>query len=259
MVTPEGKEAVRLEVAGYILGTASEWMTLVDLRVDPDTGRVTPEDDHQYRASWEFPTDDAAVITIKELNHTEVARFGVTITVDTLPDLPPIGPENDLGVYGIGPEEENVLDDGVAYCLACQGRGCPECREVGSWREPEEKRSDFVAIPLERATDHLHTAAPQWLPATLADCLAGDRMRIGQEETDVLFASLQLWHADVTEPYRPKRWDHEELVLDLSANPGRRNYPPTLACEILCDQERAAALALQRSFPGTSVVSAEVN
>lgn len=95
---------------------------------------------------------------------------------------------------------------------------------------------------------------PVWMPATLRDCLAGDRMRIGQEETDVLFSNIQLWHADNSNKYQPRRWDHEELVLDLSANPGRRNYPPDMACEILCDPERAAALALQQSFPGAKPV-----
>jgi len=188
-----------------------------------------------------------------------VARFGVTVTVDTLPDLPPIGPENDLGVYGIGSEEESGLDDGVAYCLACRGGGCSECREIGSWREPEEKCSDFVAIPLGRATDHLPTAAPQWLPATLGACLAGDRMRIGTEETDVLFSSRATWLLDNTNPRWPRAWEHEELVLDLSAHPGRRQYPPDLACEIFCDAERAAVLALQQGFSGTTVVSSEVN
>ena len=209
-MTPEGKEAIRQEIAGYILGTAAEWMSLIDLHVDPVTGRHTPDDDHQYRVSWEFPTDDAAVITVKEMDHTEVARFGVTITVDTLPDLPPIGPEND-------PALAHEQDD--------------------------------------------------WLPATFADCLPGDRIRIGQEETIVRRARRGQWHARNREWVddagkvrdHQTRWDHEELELDLEANPGMHVYPPATPIEILADAERAAVLTLQQGFPGSQIISSEVN
>lgn len=94
---------------------------------------------------------------------------------------------------------------------------------------------------------------PVWMPAMLRDCLTGDRMRIGSEETDVLHSSIDDWHA-TADQWRPAPWDHEELILDLSANPGRQQYPADLACEILCSPERAATLLLQQSFPGTKPV-----
>lgn len=291
-MTPEGKEAIRRELAEYILGTAAEWMRLPDLHVDPATGRITPEDDHQYRVSWEFPTDDAAVITVMEMDHTEVARFGVTITVETLPDLPPIGPENDLGIYGIGPEDEALkewdpdypgcapeecggsrldpcstvmrtkgarhdgddwVNAGAVSCLACKGQGCEKCQNVGMWREAD---GPITLKPRD-------VVQPTWKPATFGDLLPGDRARIGQEETTVTRVSRDQWHAKdrqwvddngkVRDHMTP--WEHEELRIDFTVNPGMKVYPPDVECEILCDAERAALLLLQRGFPNSTVVS----
>jgi hypothetical protein len=93
----------------------------------------------------------------------------------------------------------------------------------------------------------------EWIEATFADCLAGDRIRIGDQESDVLWTTAPQWfHASnrewiddagkVRDHQTP--WDHYELRMDLSANPGRREYVPSTPCEILCTPERAAALML---------------
>lgn len=191
-MTPEEKEAVRLQLTDYIVGTTNEWLRLADLEPSPDQAG-------QYRISWENPTDGAMIASISKTRYGEpVVRIGVQIMADVLPDLPPIGPENDLGVYGI--------DDGPA---------------------------------------------PEWLPATFVQCLAGDRIRLGSEETVVRWTSALQWHADTSDRYQPKSWDHVELRMDLEAAPGRRPYPPDHACEILCDLERAAILGIQSQFPGT--------
>lgn len=94
-------------------------------------------------------------------------------------------------------------------------------------------------------------SAPEWLPATFVQCLTGDRIRLGSEETVVRWTSALQWHADTSDRYQPKSWDHVELRMDLEAAPGRRPYPPDHACEILCDLERAAILGIQSQFPGT--------
>lgn len=98
-----------------------------------------------------------------------------------------------------------------------------------------------------------------WKPATFSDLLPGDRARIGQEETTVTRVSRDQWHAKdrqwvddngkVRDHMTP--WEHEELRIDFTVNPGMRVYPPDVECEILCDAERAALLLLQRGFPGT--------
>jgi len=95
---------------------------------------------------------------------------------------------------------------------------------------------------------------PQWHPATFADCLAGDRIRIGDQESDVLWTTgPQQFHVRNREwtgddgkvrDHAVGRWDHIEVRMDLSANPGRREYVPSTPCEILCAPERAAALML---------------
>lgn len=111
----------------------------------------------------------------------------------------------------------------------------------------------------EPARDCEH--GPRWLSAAFADCLAGDRIRIGQEETVVRQAGTQKWHArnrEWTDDAGKTRdhqtpWEHTVLRMDLEANPGMHEYPAGTACEILCDAERKASLLLQQSFPGTSV------
>src|SRR4051812_23880369 len=100
---------------------------------------------------------------------------------------------------------------------------------------------------------------PEWVPATLLLCLAGDHIRIGQDETDVIRSSAGIWHADTSDAWRPRAWKHTELRMDLSANPGFQEYPPNLACEILCTPERTAALLLQTQFPGSAVISSDVD
>ena len=103
---------------------------------------------------------------------------------------------------------------------------------------------------------------PTWEPATLLYTLAGDRIRIGQDETDVLRSSSGAWHAQVVSSVLPSGktwdkvtpWEHTELRLDLSANPGFQEYPPNLPCEILCTPERLAILNLMQGIPGTTVI-----
>lgn len=100
---------------------------------------------------------------------------------------------------------------------------------------------------------------PVWTSATLLYCLAGDRIRIGADETDVLRSSSGAWHANVVSSVMPSGktwdkvtpWEHIELKLDLSANPGFQQYKPNTPCEILCSPERLAVLTLMTVFPGT--------
>jgi hypothetical protein len=104
--------------------------------------------------------------------------------------------------------------------------------------------------------------AAQWVPTTLLYALAGDRLRIGQDETDVLRSSSGAWHANVVSSVLPSGktwdkihpWEHRELRLELSANPGFQQYPEDLACEILMSAERRAVHLLMSAFPGSTVL-----
>lgn len=100
---------------------------------------------------------------------------------------------------------------------------------------------------------------PEWMSATLTHCLAGDHIRIGTDETDVVRCSAGVWYADNSDAWHPKAWKHTELRMDVTINPGFQEYPPNLACEILCTPERKAALLLQQAFPGSAVASSDVD
>ena len=112
---------------------------------------------------------------------------------------------------------------------------------------------------LRRAVADLPEPPPEWVTATFRDCLAGDRIRLGQEETDVIRCSSGIWHVDTSDAWRPRAWEHLELRMDLAANPGFQQYPPNTPCEILCTPARAALLTLQSAFPGSTVISSDVD
>lgn len=209
-MNPEEKEEIRKDLAGYIIGTIDEWLRLADFETSRE-GQA-----RQYRIRWEQSTDNAMIASVSYVRDVDpLVRFGVQIDVETLPDLPPIGPENDLGIYGIDESEP----------------------------------------------------APEWAPATLAQCLAGDHIRIGTDETDVVRCSSGIWHADSSDAWRPKKWNHLELRMELAANPkqpgversGFCEYPPNLPCEILCTPERKVVLLLQSAFSGSAVISSDVD
>ncbi len=95
---------------------------------------------------------------------------------------------------------------------------------------------------------------PAWESAVLLYCLAGDRIRIGTEETDVLRSGSGVWYVNTENYWHPTPWRHTEVRLDLAANPGFLEYPPNTPCEIWCTPERRAVLALQQDFPGVTEV-----
>lgn len=127
-------------------------------------------------------------------------------------------------------------------------------------RQPHisNERDEFDAVPLTCAVEALiesRKPAEEWTPATLLYCLANDRIRIGTDETKVLRSSSGLWYVNTENYWHPTPWRHTELRLELEANPGFQEYPPSLECEILMSPERLAVFALQQAFPGTAVIS----
>lgn len=97
-------------------------------------------------------------------------------------------------------------------------------------------------------------AKPEWHPATFMHVLAGDRIRLGQDEATVLRCNLGIWHADTSDAWRPKAWTHTELRMELDVVPGFQQYPPGTACEILCTPLRLAVLRMGQAFPGSTVI-----
>lgn len=101
-------------------------------------------------------------------------------------------------------------------------------------------------------------AAPEWVPSFFRHVIAGDRLRIGQDRAEVVSCSVSEWHADNTNKYEPRRWDHTEVHVSLRINDDPASvslqFPPDTPVEILADRERKAQLILQQSFPGTKEV-----
>jgi hypothetical protein len=173
----------------------------------------------------------------------------------------------------VTPEEKAVIQSAIylRYCLSAGTAGdpprigrlladvdalifaCPECNQGGHACPGD---GEGIAHGETDCGKHAEPApaAPQreWLPATFADCIVGDRVRLGSEETTVRGSNTLLWH---TRNGGRQGWEHTVLYMDLEANPGMHEYPAGTACEILCDAERKASLLLQQGFPGSSVVS----
>lgn len=148
------------------------------------------------------------------------------------------------------PEEKAVIEQAVRWSRT---------EPVGQAEDASEALQDFVA-ELLRSRMPTEVLKQEWVPATLVQCLAGDHIRIGTDETDVIRTDGgRVWHADNTNPYRPKPWKHIELRMELAANPGFQEYPPNTPCEILCTPERAASLAFQSAFSGSAVTSSDVD
>lgn len=153
------------------------------------------------------------------------------------------------------PEEKAVLDLAIEWGHAVPGSH--ERSHIGRFLESAIKALIYSRAPSDCACDptkRMYCAAinchggaeiKEWRPAALRFVLAGDRIRIGTDETIVTASSLGVWHADNMDPWRPVAWTHEELRLDLEANPGLKQYPANTPCDILCDAARAAALLLQ--------------
>lgn len=119
--------------------------------------------------------------------------------------------------------------------------------------DPEEWRDSLL---IESVRDLLASRRPPepvavWVPATFADCLGNDRIRLNGEEAIVLRATRGIWHADTRDEWRPKAWDHVEVRLALDVVPELSLYPPNGPIEILMTEERRAVHIMSQAFPGT--------
>lgn len=148
------------------------------------------------------------------------------------------------------------------YCPDCD-HDTHRCGGCGTNVEHGEGACPGCTADIERATPAARTSFkavqvreddPVWVPATFGLCLAGDRIRIGQEETDVLRCSAGVWFVNASDYWQPTPWKHTELRMDLAANPGWREYPADTPCEVLMSPARRAAFLIMSKFPGTTRV-----
>jgi hypothetical protein len=99
-----------------------------------------------------------------------------------------------------------------------------------------------------------------WVPATIADALAGDRVRLGGSEA-VVEGVGPAWHGHVrpgsgtSSNNPPMAQEHTLIPIRLAGRKELLHLAPTLAIEILADASRRAALVLQHAFPGSTSIT----
>ena len=96
---------------------------------------------------------------------------------------------------------------------------------------------------------------PAWVTSTMTNVLINDRIRLGTDEATVLRSNRGIWNVDTRDYWQPKAFRHEEFRMALDVLPEFKQYPATLAVEILCTPERLAVLRIQEGFPGSAIVS----
>jgi hypothetical protein len=167
-----------------------------------------------------------------------------------------------MGEELMTPEERAVIEAAFAWKSAVPSGDRADAETV-LWRALEAldyevprrpTEAEYGSLPILDPTI-LKPAALEWVETTMRQCLAGDRIRIGAEETDVIRSSSGIWHADSSDAWHPRAWEHLELRMELAVVPGFTQYPPDASVEILCTSERKALLLLQGAFPGTTVIS----
>ena len=171
--------------------TVEAWMRLVQVDEDvlsPGSGAMELHVRH---------AGDGSIMVGETQLSEEYGQYRITVKVEALPDLPPIGPENDPA-------------------------------------QIEEMKPSLPEV-----------CGLEWVASTFLHIETGDRLRIGADEATVLSVFKSNWHADVSDPYRPRPWEHVELYADLGF--GRTQFPTDTAVEILCDSERKAQLIMSES------------
>jgi len=90
--------------------------------------------------------------------------------------------------------------------------------------------------------------APEWVPAEWRYVLSRDHVRLGGQEADVTTSSVTQWHADNTDSYHPKPWEHTEVRVRLAhLGDAMLDFPPAAPVEILMGRERQAVYMLQKA------------
>lgn len=234
-MTPENKEKIRLNLIDYITGTVDEWLRLAHFDQTPED-----HDGIQYRINWEHPTDGAMIANVCELTGVDpIAQFGVQIVVDALPDLPPIGAENDPALI------EELEVDPVWVETAMGNALINDEIRMGS--------EQATVVRSNRGIWNVSSKRDGYKTKNVARVISRDPLMTEGE-----------WVPDYVEGASP--WfpadRHVELRLELqgpTAPAGFQQYPAAAAVEILCTPERLAVLRIQEGFPGSAPISSDVH
>lgn len=269
------REKLADALAEYAAGTVQEWMRIVDL----DEPRM------QARASWQ----DDGTFSLGEAPYSDdFGRYRLIVKVEALPDLPPIGPENDPaqieeqkcdghcsgqwrdpdcswhGTPRLGQVIHTTIEEMTRPSLAAHSTGyCIECtdgdEDPRAWCDCGNG-DDPPCLPPCRQRAHAPENCPsrtEWIASTFLHIEKGDMLRIGQDVAEVKAVSKLGWHVDNSDRYHPKPWEHVELRADVGF--GMTSFPTDTAVEILCDEERKAQLIMSEAGLRPRLSSTEEN
>lgn len=137
--------------------------------------------------------------------------------------------------------DPNVCPNLIYVCEACNSGGhtCPGDGNSIKHGDPDCGQHD----------------EPDWVVATWRYVLLDDRVRLGESEAEVTACNTGVWHADTSDYWHPKPWEHTEVKVQLK-HTGEvwLPWPPDSEVEIFMDSARRAAYVLQQSFEGTREV-----
>lgn len=114
----EERSRLERETAELVMQTAYEWMKYAEF-----------SDGTRVRCVW-HDDPEGRTLHVENRNAGVEYRFMVTVAATELPPLPPLGPENDLGVFGI---DDSALD-------APRGQWV-----LRTWRDVRSR--DYVRMP----------------------------------------------------------------------------------------------------------------
>lgn len=212
-------------------GTVQEWMRIVDVEEDiltPGSGAMQVRLRH---------AGDGSFIAGETQYSEEFGTYRLTVRVEALPDLPPLGPEND-------PAQQH--EEAERFCNECLTDPTEDPRAWCDCGGNTELFGPCAPPCISRA--HAPEDCPsrtEWIASTFLHIEQGDHLRIGQDEAAVLMVSKLNWHATHDNPYQPKAWEHVQVEADLGF--GRSPFPSDTAVEILCDAERKAQLIMSEA------------
>lgn len=221
MTPAEERQHLVQQLRDYGQGVLQEWMRIIELTDVADI-------DFQARVTWE-DHQGACRIGYQPFSD-DLGRFRFTVSVEDLGPVPPIGPENDLGIFGI---EETAQ---VAGALVRASLGLCD----GDSDEEEE----------ERATGQ--DDVPDWVPRTWRDVRAGDTIRmVGTEHTATVTGTNapggNRWHVHpAADEYHPELSQVEwtEICVRLEGRTDLLSFDPAGPIEILLSQTEVDAIEL---------------
>lgn len=152
-----------------------------------------------------------------------------------------------------------VVDALICSCIECNNdtHRCPGCGRDRDIQHTETACAECHALHAEDTQAVIDTATTEWVSATFTYVLISDRIRLGNDEATITWSSVSTWHADNTDPYRPKSWKHIETRFTLDPDyglPAKSYFKPNTSVDILMNQERLAIHRWMLANPGSSIL-----